>query len=84
MTEFETEFDYGELVDVVTDLLDEREGVSVLDPNMNIWDGFKEGDRTRILCMDTGQAILVGAPWESPEDLKRDREEEEGEGPPLG
>tara|TARA_Y100001938_G_scaffold135254_1_gene196703 strand:- start:13876 stop:14109 length:234 start_codon:yes stop_codon:yes gene_type:complete len=62
-------FDMGDLVDAIQEQLVYRDKVSILDPDMNIWDAKQLGDRATAICLDTGQAVLIGAPWENADDL---------------
>ena len=65
-----SDFDMGDLVDAIQEHLEDRDKVSILDPDMNIWDAKQMGDRVTAICLETGQAVLIGAPWESADDLR--------------
>jgi len=62
------------LVDSISEQLEDREEVSVIDPDFNTWDAKRVGDRIHVVCLETRQAILIGAAWDDQDSLNEYRE----------
>ena len=60
----------SKMADYISDLLEERDEVSVLDSDFNTWDAKKFGDRIHVICLDTQQALLIGAAWDDHDSLQ--------------
>ena len=60
----------SKMADYISDLLEERDEVSVLDSDFNTWDAKKFGDRIHVICLDTQQALLIGAAWDDQDSLQ--------------
>jgi hypothetical protein len=67
--------DPQKLVDHVLEKIHGREFVSVIDSDMEIWDASRVGDRVHIADSSGHVWIIVGAPWESRDDIVDDLEE---------
>ena len=60
----------SKLVDSISEQQEDRDEVSVLDPDFNTWDAKKFGDRIHVICLETQQAILIGADWDDIDSLR--------------
>ena len=57
------------LVDSISEQMEDRDEVSVIDPDFNTWDAKRVGDRIHVMCQETRQALLIGASWDTPDSL---------------
>ena len=58
-----------QLVDSISEQMEDRDEVSVIDPELNTWDAKRGGDRLHVICLETRHALLIGASWDTPDSL---------------